>query len=55
VSDGQMVKDYSPIFENDGTRSMTTTPDNKYLFAGGYEGHLKQISLESQQVVHDYG
>jgi hypothetical protein len=33
---------------------MTTTPDTKYLFAASEEGHLKQISLQSQQVVHDY-
>jgi hypothetical protein len=34
---------------------MTTTPDNKWLFAASREGHLKQISLKSQQEVHDYG
>jgi WD40 repeat protein len=50
-----MVKDYGAVFKNCGVSSMTITPDNKYLFVGGYEGNLKQFSLESQQVVHDYG
>jgi WD40 repeat protein len=50
-----MIKDYGPIFENeDGVMSMTTTPDNEWLFAGGSGGGLKQISLKRQQVVHDY-
>lgn len=31
------------------------TPDNKYLFAGSYLGHLKQICLERREVVVDYG
>ncbi len=26
-----------------GITSITTTPDNKYLFAGSNRGHLKQI------------
>jgi WD40 repeat protein len=54
VSDGQMVKDYGPIFEL-GIASITTTPDKKYLFAASYAGHLKQISIESREVVQDYG
>jgi WD40 repeat protein len=55
VSDGQMVKDYGPIFGNYEVRLIITTPDNKYLFAASTGGHLKQISLETQQLVHDYG
>ncbi len=43
VSDGQMINDYGATFENDGIRSITTTPDNKYLFAGSNTGYLKQI------------
>jgi WD40 repeat protein len=54
VSDGQMVKDYGALFER-GIASITTTPDNKYLFAGSDKGHLKQICLERREVVHDYG
>jgi hypothetical protein len=34
---------------------MTITPDNNYLFADNGQSILKQISLESQQVVHNYG
>jgi hypothetical protein len=34
---------------------MTKTPDNKWLFAASDTGHLKQISLERQEVVNDYG
>ena len=34
---------------------MIITPDNKGLFAASSKGHLKQISLESQEVVHDFG
>jgi hypothetical protein len=35
--------------------SIITTPDKKYLFSASRGGHLKQISLESQPVLHDYG
>jgi WD40 repeat protein len=49
-----MIKDYGPIL-GESLESITTTPDNKWLFAASPEGHLKQISLESQKVVHDYG
>jgi WD40 repeat protein len=55
VRHGQTIKDSGAIFENYGKQSITTTPDNKWLFAAGLEGHLKQISLKTQQVVHDYG
>jgi hypothetical protein len=48
-----MIKSYGQIFEN-GVMSMITTPDKKYLFAANKGGRLKQISLESQEVVHDY-
>ena len=48
-----MIKDYDPIFEC-GVVSMITTPNKKWLFFASYGGHLKQISLETQQVVHDY-
>jgi hypothetical protein len=40
VKNGQMINDYGIIFENDGIESITTTTDNKYLFAGSNEGHL---------------
>jgi WD40 repeat protein len=51
-----MIKDYGVIFENDGVVSKATTLDNKYFFAAsGRGGRLKQISLGSQKVVHDYG
>jgi hypothetical protein len=53
VSDGRMIKDYGPLFGL-GIGSMITTPDNKYLFAGS-DRYLKQVCLESKQVVHDYG
>jgi hypothetical protein len=49
-----MIIDYGPIF-GDGLESITTTPDNKWLFAASTAGHLKQICLKSQKVVHDYG
>jgi WD40 repeat protein len=55
VSDGQMIKGYVALFENDGVYSITATADNKWLFAASNKGHLKQISLESQELVHDYG
>jgi WD40 repeat protein len=55
VRHGQMIKDYGAIFVKDLLRTIIMTPDNKWLFAASYEVHLKQISLESQQVVHDYG
>jgi hypothetical protein len=54
VSGGQMIKDYGPTFENNGVESITTTPNNKWLFAAINRGHLKQIYLESQQEVYDY-
>jgi WD40 repeat protein len=47
VRNGRMIKDHGLIFENDGVWSMTTTSDNKWLFAAGKEGYLKQISLQS--------
>jgi hypothetical protein len=55
-----MIKVYGPMFENGpmhdhGVASMTTTADNEWLFVAGKRGHLKQISLASQEVVHDYG
>jgi hypothetical protein len=50
-----MIKDYGAIFGSYKVLTITTTPDNKWLFAASNEGHLKQISLESQQVVHNYG
>jgi hypothetical protein len=56
MKNGQMIKDYGIVFDNDGVFSIITTPDIKYLFAGSsVGGRLKQISLESQEVVHDYG
>jgi WD40 repeat protein len=55
VRNGQMTKDHGVIFEDNAIRSMITTPDNNYLFTGSFSGHLKQISLKSQQEVHDYG
>jgi WD40 repeat protein len=39
----------------EGVAKITTTLDNKFLFAASNGGCLKQISLESQEVVHDYG
>jgi WD40 repeat protein len=53
VSDGRLVKHYLRLFEN-GIGSMITTPDSNFFFASS-EGKLKQICLESQEVVHDYG
>jgi hypothetical protein len=50
-----MIKDYGAMLENVGVESIITTADNKWLFAASNEGHMKQISLKSQQVVHDYG
>jgi hypothetical protein len=50
-----MIKDYGAIFENDTMQTIITTSDKNYLFDASGEGYLKQISLESQQVVHDYG
>jgi hypothetical protein len=50
-----MIKDYGEILENVGVESIITTADNKWLFAASNEGHMKQISLESQQEVLDYG
>jgi WD40 repeat protein len=55
MRNGQMIKDHGPTFEKDAVWSITTTPDNKWLFAASTGGYLKQISLESQQVAHDYG
>jgi hypothetical protein len=49
-----MIKDYGAIFQNDGVASIITTPDNKYLFVGSTLGYLKQICLESQEIVHNY-
>jgi WD40 repeat protein len=55
VIDGKMIKDYGVVFGDGGVWSITTTPDNEWFFAASRLGHLKQMSLESQQVVHDYG
>jgi WD40 repeat protein len=55
VETGQMIKAYGPIFENDFVLQITLTPDNKWLFAASIEGHLKQYSLRSQKLIHDYG
>jgi WD40 repeat protein len=56
VSDGQMIKAYRNIFGDEGVQSIITTPDNRWLFASNTnEGRLKQISLESQDLVRDYG
>jgi WD40 repeat protein len=49
-----MIKDYGAILKRDRVWSITTTPENKWLFAASNKRHLKQISLESQEVVHDY-
>jgi WD40 repeat protein len=54
VSDGRVIKNYPQLFEG-GIVIMTTTLDNKYLFAGGNFGELKQICLESQEEVRHYG
>jgi hypothetical protein len=51
-----MLKDYGVIFKYDGVLSIATTLDKKWLFAcSGGGGTLKQISLGSQQLVHDHG
>jgi hypothetical protein len=50
-----MIKDYGVIFEGEGVFSMIISPDNRNLFAASIGGQLKQICLESQEVVHDYG
>jgi hypothetical protein len=55
VRHGKMIKNYGKIFETIGMWAIITTPDNKWLFAASSDSQLKQISLESQQVVHDYG
>ena len=55
MSDGQLIKEHGPVFAGYGVYSMATTHDNKWLFAGSTKGHLVQICLESQEVVHDYG
>jgi hypothetical protein len=55
VSSGKMIKEYGPIFGNYGRLSITTSPDNKWLFAASNGGHLKQVSLEGRHVVHHYG
>ena len=54
VSDGSMIKHYRGVCDG-GVRSMITTPDSKYLFAGGEHGTIEQICPESQEVVHNYG
>jgi hypothetical protein len=64
VSDGRMIKDHGQLFHDGirkkfispgGIKSMVTTPDSKYLFAASVRGQLKQMCIESQEVVHDYG
>jgi WD40 repeat protein len=55
VETGQMIKAYGPIFENDIVLQITLTPDNEWLFAASWKGHLKQYSLRSQKLIHDYG
>jgi hypothetical protein len=59
-----MIKDHGQLFHDgirkrleapSGIKSMVTTPDSKYLFAASVRGQLKQICVESQEVVHDYG
>ena len=49
-----MIKDYGPINQN-GTDNIILTPDSEWLFATGKEGQLKQYSLRSQKLIHDYG
>jgi hypothetical protein len=50
-----MIKDYGPIFGGFEDSKMIITPGTKYFFAANSKGHVKQISLEIQQVVRDYG
>jgi WD40 repeat protein len=56
VSDGKMIKHHGQVFEGEGVQSITTTLDNKYLFAGSNRGNLKQINLdlEGQEIVSHY-
>jgi WD40 repeat protein len=54
VRNGQMIKGQGAILERDGVWSITTTPDNKWLFAAINKWHLKQIYLEIQEVVHEF-
>ena len=35
--------------------AITPTVDKKYLFVGDDSGYLKQISLRTQRLIHDYG
>jgi hypothetical protein len=55
VGRGKLIKDYGAIFGVYGIQSTIITFDNKYLFANSTGGQLKQISLESQEIVGDYG
>ena len=59
MSDGRKIIQYPNLFQRGGISSMVTSPDKKYLFVGESGGDgcgsLKQICIESQQVVHDYG
>jgi hypothetical protein len=50
-----MIKDYGPIFKINQEKRITTTPENKWLFAVSSGGHLNQISLVSHKEAHDYG
>jgi WD40 repeat protein len=53
ISDGCVIKHYERLFHG-GIASIITTPDSKYLIAGGGSGDLIQICVESQEVVHEY-
>jgi hypothetical protein len=55
VSDGRMIEHNRRMYGR-GIKYMITTPDSKYLFAvDKHDDNLKQICIETQKVVHDYG
>ena len=48
-----LVKDFG--FIKKGIHCFAVTPNWKYFFIGGEQGYLCQFSVESQELVKDYG
>jgi hypothetical protein len=49
-----VVQDYGKIHSYD-IACLETTRDSKWLITGGYDGHVKRISVESREVDKDFG
>ena len=49
-----LVKNYGPIMVK-GIHSMLESPDNRFIYLGGFAGHLKRIDVEYDSVPEELG